>query len=45
MALLEIKNLTVSFDTVTGPFAAVDGVDLRVDGREPIHLPEPTRPY
>lgn len=34
MALLEIKNLTVSFDTVTGPFAAVDGVDLRVDGRE-----------
>lgn len=34
MSLLEIKNLTVSFDTVSGPFRAVDGVDLNVDGRE-----------
>lgn len=34
MSLLEIKNLTVSFDTASGPFRAVDGVDLNVDGRE-----------
>ncbi len=32
--LLEIKNLTVSFDTANGPFKAVDGVDLSVDTRE-----------
>ncbi len=32
--LLEIKNLTVSFDTANGPFKAVDGVDLSVDARE-----------
>ena len=30
MALLEIKNLTVSFDTSTGPFKAVDGIDITV---------------
>ncbi|EXL08332.1 ABC transporter ATP-binding protein [Brucella anthropi] len=34
MALLEIKNLTVSFDTSTGPFRAVDGIDIRVDKGE-----------
>lgn len=33
-ALLEIKNLTVSFDTARGPFKAVDGIDLHVDARE-----------
>ncbi|MCX8508129.1 MAG: ABC transporter ATP-binding protein [Rhodobacteraceae bacterium] len=32
--LLEIKNLTVSFDTARGPFKAVDGVDLTVAARE-----------
>lgn len=32
--LLEIKNLTVSFDTARGPFKAVDGIDLRVAARE-----------
>jgi len=32
--LLDIKNLTVSFDTASGPFRAVDGVDLSVDARE-----------
>ena len=34
MALLEIKNLTVRFDTSNGAFTAVDGVDVSVDGRE-----------
>ena len=32
--LLEIKNLTVSFDTARGPFKAVDGIELRVAARE-----------
>jgi len=31
MALLDIKNLTVEFDTASGPFRAVDGVDFAVD--------------
>ncbi|ASV86168.1 MULTISPECIES: ABC transporter ATP-binding protein [Ochrobactrum] len=34
MALLDIKNLTVSFDTSTGPFKAVDGIDISVDKGE-----------
>ncbi|MEO6394300.1 MAG: ABC transporter ATP-binding protein [Devosia sp.] len=34
MALLEIRNLTVSFDTSVGVFYAVQGIDLAVDGRE-----------
>ena len=34
MAILEIENLTVRFDTATGPFTAVDGVSLHVDGGE-----------
>lgn len=34
MALLEIKNLTVSFDTSLGLFKAVDGIDVSVDERE-----------
>jgi dipeptide transport system ATP-binding protein len=34
MALLEIKNLTVSFETSTGPFKAVDGIDITVDKGE-----------
>lgn len=34
MALLEIRNLTVSFDTATGPFKAVDGIDTHVDAGE-----------
>ena len=28
MSLLEIKNLTVEFQTASGPFRAVDGVSL-----------------
>jgi dipeptide transport system ATP-binding protein len=32
--LLEIKNLTVSFDTSVGEFFAVRGIDLHVDSRE-----------
>ena len=31
VALLEIRNLTVEFPTFSGPFKAVDGVDLEVD--------------
>lgn len=34
MALLEIKNLTVSFDTSTGAFLAVNGIDICVDSGE-----------
>ena len=34
MALLEISNLTVSFDTSVGLFKAVEGIDLSVDARE-----------
>ena len=34
MALLEIRNLTVRFETSAGAFTAVDGVDVSVDGRE-----------
>ena len=30
MALLEVKNLTVSFDTSVGLFHAVQGIDLSV---------------
>ena len=30
MALLEVENLKVSFETPSGPFAAVDGVSLCV---------------
>ena len=31
MALLEIENLVVEFETAIGPFRAVDGVSLSVD--------------
>jgi dipeptide transport system ATP-binding protein len=34
MALLDIRNLTVSFDTSIGVFKAVEGIDLSVDARE-----------
>ncbi|MBN9243123.1 MAG: ABC transporter ATP-binding protein [Mesorhizobium sp.] len=34
MALLEIENLVVEFDTASGPFRAVDGVSLKVHERE-----------
>ncbi len=34
MALLDIRNLTVSFTTRSGSFTAVDGVDLSVEQRE-----------
>ncbi len=33
-ALLEIRNLCVSFETARGPFKAVDGIDLTVSERE-----------
>jgi dipeptide transport system ATP-binding protein len=34
MPLLDIRNLTVSFDTSVGLFKAVEGIDLSVDSRE-----------
>lgn len=34
MALLEICNLTVSFETAKGPFYAVKGIDLSIDAGE-----------
>ena len=34
MALLTIRNLTVTFDTSAGPFKAVDGIDMAVAPRE-----------
>jgi dipeptide transport system ATP-binding protein len=34
MALLEIKNLTVTFETSVGTFTAVEGIDLDVYSRE-----------
>ena len=34
MALLEIRNLSVSFDTSAGLFMAVDGIDVSVNPRE-----------
>ncbi len=34
MALLEIRNLTVEFQTALGPFRAVDGIDLTVQEGE-----------
>jgi dipeptide transport system ATP-binding protein len=34
MSLLEIRNLTVAFDTSIGLFKAVDGIDIAVDARE-----------
>jgi dipeptide transport system ATP-binding protein len=34
MALLEIENLSVAFDTSVGLFMAVEGIDLSVDSRE-----------
>jgi dipeptide transport system ATP-binding protein len=34
MPLLEIKNLTVAFETSVGLFKAVEGIDLDVDSRE-----------
>ncbi|MFV0383144.1 ABC transporter ATP-binding protein [Paracoccus sp. (in: a-proteobacteria)] len=34
MALLNIRNLTVTFATATGSFTAVDGIDLSVDRGE-----------
>jgi dipeptide transport system ATP-binding protein len=34
MALLDVRNLRVSFNTRGGEFVAVDGIDLQVDGDE-----------
>ncbi len=38
MPLLEIRNLSVTFATAAGPFTAVDGVDLDVDGGEVVAI-------
>ena len=34
MSILEIENLTIEFDTASGPFRALDGVDYRVESGE-----------
>ena len=34
MALVEIRNLAVEFQTHRGPFRAVDGIDITIDERE-----------
>jgi dipeptide transport system ATP-binding protein len=36
--LLDIRNLSVSFNTRSGPFKAVDGVDLTVDRNEVVSI-------
>ncbi|HVX80809.1 MAG TPA: ABC transporter ATP-binding protein [Devosiaceae bacterium] len=38
MPLLDIKNLSVSFETRAGAFRAVDGLDLTVDPREVVAI-------
>ena len=38
MALLDIRNLSVSFATRGGPFKAVDGVDLTVEQDEVVAI-------
>ncbi|MGN6102191.1 MAG: ABC transporter ATP-binding protein [Devosia sp.] len=38
MPLLDIKNLSVSFETRAGTFRAVDGLDLTVDPREVVAI-------
>jgi len=38
LPLLEIRNLSVTFATAAGPFRAVDGVDLDVDGGEVVAI-------
>ncbi len=38
MTLLDIKNLSVSFDTRSGPFRAVEGLDLAMQPREVIAI-------
>ena len=34
MSLLDVRNLRVTFNTRAGPFVAVDGIDVQVDGDE-----------
>ena len=38
MPLLDIRNLKVSFDTRSGAFTAVDGIDLTVEQREVVAI-------
>ncbi len=38
MALLDISNLTVEFATRTGPFRAVDGIELAIDEGEVVAI-------
>ena len=38
MPLLDIRNLTVTFATSGGPFKAVDGADIQVDGGEVLSI-------
>ena len=45
MALLEIKNLVVEFQTASGPFRAVNGVSLAVDEREVLAIALVLQPH
>ncbi|HTJ57950.1 MAG TPA: ABC transporter ATP-binding protein [Devosiaceae bacterium] len=38
MPLLDIKNLSVTFDTRSGPFRAVDGIDLSIEPSEVVAI-------
>ena len=38
MPLLEIRNLSVTFATASGPFKAVDGIELDVDAGEVVAI-------
>ena len=38
MPLLDIRNLSVTFDTRSGAFRAVDGVDLTVEPAEVVAI-------
>ncbi|VAW16320.1 Dipeptide transport ATP-binding protein DppD (TC 3.A.1.5.2) [hydrothermal vent metagenome] len=38
MPLLEIRNLSVSFQTRQGPFLAVDGIDLTIEPKEVVAI-------
>src|SRR5438309_1382224 len=38
MTLLDIRNLSVTFDTRAGAFRAVDGLDLSVEPREVVAI-------
>jgi peptide/nickel transport system ATP-binding protein len=38
MSLLSVKDLSVTFDTLQGPFKAIEGIDLDVDERDTLAI-------